>query len=200
MTGEGAPQAELMFVGEGPGYQEDRQGRPFVGPAGQFLNELLSSVGLRREDVFITNMVKCRPPSNRDPFPSELEACAPYLDEQLRLVNPKVIVPLGRHALAKWLPRESIGKVRARPRSVHGHVLYPLYHPAAALHNASLRDTIERDFQGVRGLIGKATVPPTSAPDGKQLGLLRVAPPADHSQPSAPSQVDLEGDRQLRLL
>ena len=146
VPGEGAPNASLMFIGEGPGFNEDRQGRPFVGPAGQFLDELLLSIGLKREDVFITNMVKCRPPNNRDPFPGEISSCSRYLDAQIDAIKPAVIVPLGRHALARWFPRDSISKVRARPRVFDGVTIFPLYHPAAALHNGALRATIEADF------------------------------------------------------
>lgn len=173
VPGEGSPQARLMFIGEGPGFHEDRQGRPFVGPAGQFLNELLASVGLKREDVFITNMVKCRPANNRDPYPGEIAACGKYLDEQIRLINPQVIVPLGRHALAKWFPRDSISKVRARPRRVGGNTIFPLYHPAAALHNQGLRQTIEQDFLEVGKLLNEnAASPPSSAANaGEQLSM-----------------------------
>ncbi len=146
VPGEGSPNASLMFIGEGPGFNEDRQGRPFIGAAGQFLDELLLSIGLKREDVFITNMVKCRPPNNRDPFPGEISACSRYLDAQIESIRPAVIVPLGRHALARWFPRDSISKVRARPRVFDGITLFPLYHPAAALHNGALRATIEADF------------------------------------------------------
>ncbi len=173
VPGEGSPQARLMFIGEGPGFHEDRQGRPFVGPAGQFLNELLVSVGLKREDVFITNTVKCRPPNNRDPYPGEIAACAKYLDEQIRLINPQVIVPLGRHALAKWFPNDTISKVRARPRNVGGNIIFPLYHPAAALHNQGLRQTIEQDFLEVGKLLHQnADAPPPSTDNaGEQLSM-----------------------------
>ena len=153
VPGEGAPQARLMFIGEGPGFNEDQQGRPFIGPAGQFLDELLGSIGLARPDVFITNMVKCRPPNNRDPFPGEIEACSKHLDAQIEAIKPKVIVPLGRHALAKWFPGESIGKVRAKPRRFGGLTLFPLYHPAAALHNGALRSTILEDFAKLGDLL-----------------------------------------------
>ena len=153
MPGEGAPNASLMFIGEGPGFNEDRQGRPFVGPAGQFLDELLLSIGLKREDVFITNMVKCRPPNNRDPFPGEISSCSRYLDAQIDSIKPAVIVPLGRHALARWFPRDSISKVRARPRVFDGITIFPLYHPAAALHNGALRATIEADFAKLGALL-----------------------------------------------
>ena len=153
MPGEGAPHASLMFIGEGPGFNEDRQGRPFVGAAGQYLDELLHSIGLNREDVFITNMVKCRPPNNRDPFPGEISACSRHLDAQIQAIKPAVIVPLGRHALARWFPRDSISKVRARPRTFDGITLFPLYHPAAALHNSALRATIEADFAKLGALL-----------------------------------------------
>ncbi len=148
-----------MFIGEGPGFHEDQQGRPFIGPAGQFLDELLASIGLARPDVFITNMVKCRPPNNRDPFPGEMEACSKYLDAQIEAIKPKVIVPLGRHALAKWFPNESIGKVRAKPRRFGDITLFPLYHPAAALHNGALRSTILDDFAKLGDLL-RAPAPP----------------------------------------
>ncbi len=160
VPGEGDPQAALMFIGEGPGFNEDRQGRPFVGPAGQFLDELLRSIGLEREDVFITNMVKCRPPNNRDPFPGEISACAHYLDDQIAAIRPKVIVPLGRHALARWFPRDSISKVRARPRVFDGVTIFPLYHPAAALHNGALRAVIEADFAKLGELLRQPPPPP----------------------------------------
>ena len=178
VPGEGSPQARVMFVGEGPGYQEDRQGRPFVGPAGHFLDELLASVGLKREEVFITNMVKCRPPNNRDPFPGEVGACNKYLVEQIASVHPQVIIPLGRHALANWFPSESISKVHARPRRVENLTVLPLYHPAAALHNEGLRETIKQDFQVLGRLLHEASPAPPSAEEkeepsqGKQLSML----------------------------
>ena len=166
VPGEGAPNARVMIVGEGPGFQEDRLGRPFVGPAGQFLDQLLASVGLSREEVFITNMVKCRPPNNRDPFPGEIAACGAYLDEQLRLIQPQVIIPLGRHALAKWFPNDTISKVRARPRRMGQTTLLPLYHPAAALHNTALRQTIESDFLEVGKLLQAAPASPEPTVEG----------------------------------
>lgn len=182
VPGEGAPDAALMFIGEGPGFNEDRQGRPFVGPAGQFLDELLESIGLERERVFITNMVKCRPPNNRDPFPGEIEACSRFLDAQIAAIEPKVIVPLGRHALARWFPNESIGKVRAKPRQFGDITLFPLYHPAAALHNGGLRATIEEDFAKLGELLAQrqrggptpsadASEPQPAADDSQQLSM-----------------------------
>ena len=168
VPGEGSFQAKVMFVGEGPGYQEDRQGKPFIGPAGQFLNELLASVGLKREEVFITNMVKCRPPNNRDPFPGEIAACNTHLVEQIRLIQPQVIIPLGRHALANWFPSESISKVRAKPRRVENTTVLPLYHPAAALHNEGLRETIKQDFQMLGRLLREVPAQTGQAQTGQE--------------------------------
>lgn len=156
VPGEGAAFAQIMFVGEGPGFQEDRLGKPFIGPAGLFLNELLDSIGLRRQDVFITNLVKCRPPNNRDPLPGEIEACNNHLMKQMQIINPRVIIPLGRHAMAHWFPSGRIGQLHGQPHRFGERIVLPLYHPAAALHNGSLRGTIMQDFQKLKGLIGKS--------------------------------------------
>jgi DNA polymerase len=153
VPGDGSLDADIMFIGEGPGFHEDRQGLPFVGPAGNLLNEMLSSIGLARRDVYITNMVKCRPPNNRDPFPAEIRSCSPYLDAQIGLIQPKVIVTLGRYSFAKFFPNESISRARGRPRNWQGLVIYPMYHPAAALHNPGLRPAIQRDFSALPELI-----------------------------------------------
>ncbi len=147
VPGEGNPHAEVMFIGEGPGYHEDRQGRPFVGPAGQFLNELLGIAGLSRRQVFIANVVKCRPPNNRDPMPDEIAACAPYLERQIELVNPKVIVTLGRYSMARFFPGERISQIHGKARLVEGRMCVAMYHPAAGLHQASLADVIRADFR-----------------------------------------------------
>ena len=175
VPGEGSPNAELMFIGEGPGAQEDAQGRPFVGPAGQVLNQLLASIGLKREDVYIANMVKHRPPDNRDPFPGEIQACAKYLEEQIKLINPKVVIPLGRHALAKWFPKDTISKVHGRPRRVGELTLFPQYHPAAALHNPAIRPALEHDFQEMGKLLRQEDIPAEpEAPEesgGQQLSM-----------------------------
>ena len=157
VPGEGSRTADIVFVGEGPGYHEDRQGRPFVGPAGQFLDQLLASIGLKREDVYITNMIKCRPPNNRDPLPGEIAACRPYLDRQLDMIRPRVVVTLGRYSFTKFAPGESIGKARGTPRKWNGLTIYPIYHPAAALHNPGLRPAIERDFQKLPSLLKETT-------------------------------------------
>ncbi|MCH7483792.1 MAG: uracil-DNA glycosylase [Chloroflexi bacterium] len=146
VPGEGAENAEIMFVGEGPGFHEDQQGRPFVGAAGKFLEELLGSINLTRSDVYICNVVKCRPPGNRDPMPEEVDACRPYLLRQIELIDPTLIVTLGRFSLSWFFPRDSIGKVRGSLRQMGGRHYYHVYHPAAALHNGNLRQVILDDF------------------------------------------------------
>jgi DNA polymerase len=135
-----------MFIGEAPGYREDQQGRPFVGPAGQFLNELLATVGLDRKTVFIANVVKHRPPDNRDPLPEEMAACADYLDRQIAAINPKVIVTLGRYSMAKFFPGAKISAIHGQAKKVGGRIVVAMFHPAAALHQQSLRQTVIDDF------------------------------------------------------
>jgi uracil-DNA glycosylase len=150
VPGEGNQLSDVLLVGEGPGAREDASGRPFVGPAGQLLAELLRAIGWEREDVFITNVVKCRPPGNRDPEPAEIAACAAYLDAQERALDPAVIVTLGRHSLQRYLPGARIGAVHGvLRRSYSGQHVFPMYHPAAALHQASLRETLFRDIRGL---------------------------------------------------
>jgi uracil-DNA glycosylase len=150
VPGEGNLRSDVLLVGEGPGAREDATGRPFVGPAGQLLDELLRSIGWERGDVFITNVVKCRPPGNRDPEPDEAAACAGYLERQERALDPAVVVTLGRHSLRRYLPGARIGEAHGRlRRSFAGQHVFPMYHPAAALHQASLRDTLFRDMRGL---------------------------------------------------
>ena len=156
VPGEGPSQAEIVFIGEGPGFHENVQGRPFVGAAGQFLEELLGTIGMRREDVFITNVVKCRPPGNRDPKPEELKACKGYLDRQLEAINPKVVVTLGRYSMARYIPNAKISHIHGMSRRVNGLLVVPFYHPAAALHQPSLRMAIEEDFAKLPALIASA--------------------------------------------
>ncbi len=156
VPGEGNPQADILFIGEGPGFNEDRQGRPFVGPAGQFLDELLASINLKRSDVFITNVVKCRPPNNRDPEPDEIAACNDYLDRQIAAINPGVIVTLGRHSMAKFFGSEKVSVIHGRARKIDGRVCIAMYHPAAGLHQASLKDTIRADFKKIPLIIAEA--------------------------------------------
>jgi DNA polymerase len=153
VPGEGSPDAAIMFIGEGPGYQEDRQGRPFVGPAGQFLDELLASIGLRREQVYIANMVKCRPPQNRDPQPAEIAACSKYLDRQIELIDPDLIVTLGRFSLARFFPGETISRAHGKLRQKDGRYVYPVMHPAAGLHRQELRSVIVQDFKAIPELL-----------------------------------------------
>ena len=149
VPGEGSPSADLMFIGEGPGFHEDRQGRPFVGPAGQLLEGLLASIGTNRDEVFIANMVKCRPPDNRDPQPPEIAACSKYLDRQIELVNPKIIVTLGRFSLGRFFPGESITRARGKIREKDGRYVFPVMHPAAALRRPELRATMVEDFRAI---------------------------------------------------
>ncbi len=156
VPGEGPIQAAIMFIGEGPGFYENEQGRPFVGAAGKFLEELLASIRMKREQVFITNVVKCRPPSNRDPLPQELAACADYLDRQIQVINPKVIVTLGRYSMAKFLPNAKISDVHGQPMQIKGRLIVPMFHPAAALHQPSLRPSVEQDFLKLPEILAKA--------------------------------------------
>jgi uracil-DNA glycosylase len=151
---EGPDDAEVMIVGEAPGRFEDEQGRPFVGRAGQLLDELLSAAGLARSEVFITNVVKARPPGNRDPTKAEVEHWMPVLEQQLALVAPRLVVPLGRHALAHFAPGERIGEVHGREITARGRALFPLYHPAAALRSTKLRETLFADARCLRQALG----------------------------------------------
>ena len=146
VPGEGPSNAQIMCIGEGPGFYENEQGRPFVGAAGKFLSELLARAGLTREEVFITNVVKCRPPGNRDPLPEELAACRDYLETQITTIDPKIIVTLGRFSMAMFFPLARIGAVHGQSSKVGGRLIVPMYHPAAALHQPALKSTVERDF------------------------------------------------------
>ena len=156
VPGEGNPHARIMFIGEGPGFHEDRQGRPFVGPAGQFLEELLASINLKRADVFITNVVKCRPPGNRVPLPAEINACNNYLERQIAAIKPQVIVTLGRVSMAKFFGGEKISSIHGRARKIDGRICIAMYHPAAGLHQQSLKDTIRSDFKKIPQLMAEA--------------------------------------------
>ena len=146
VPGAGNMNAEVMFIGEAPGMNEDKQGLPFVGNAGQFLNEMLESIGWARDDVFVTNVVKCRPPGNRDPLPDEIMACGSHLEAQIAALDPVMIVTLGRFSMAKWFAKERISRIHGEPREVGKRVIVPMYHPAAALHQPSLRETIKADM------------------------------------------------------
>lgn len=156
VPGEGPCNARLMFIGEGPGEQEDLSGRPFVGAAGQLLDRLLDMAGLRRQNLFITNIVKCRPPGNRDPQPCEASACRPYLDAQIALVNPAVICLLGKPATQTLLdPQAAMGRVHGIPQEKEGMVYVPLYHPAAALHQPSLQPVLVADMKRLQEFLGR---------------------------------------------
>jgi len=169
VPGEGSEEAALLFIGEAPGWYEDQQGRPFVGPAGHFLDELLASIGLSREEVYIGNVVKCRPPGNRDPLPLEMRACRKWLDRQIEIIKPRVIVTLGRYSLAQFLPGDSIGKVRGTARRKQGTIYFAMYHPAAALHQQSLRRTIEEDMRKIPSLLAEAEGIEEEEPKPQQL-------------------------------
>ena len=146
VPGEGPADARVMLIGEGPGFHENQQGRPFVGPSGQFLSELLAMAGLKREEVFITNVVKCRPPGNRDPQPEEIAACSDYLSRQTALIRPRIVMTLGRYSLSRFLPAARISAVHGRPHKIGAVTVFPMYHPAAALHQPTLRKTLLDDM------------------------------------------------------
>ena len=175
VPGEGPADAEIMFIGEGPGFHENEQGRPFVGAAGKYLEELLATVNLRREQVFIGNVVKCRPPNNRDPLPDELAACSDYLERQIQVINPKVIVTLGRYSMARFLPNAKISDVHGQSFRIRGRLVVPMFHPAAALHQPSLKVSVERDFAHLPDLISKAD---------ETTKLTEEKPPENKSEPT----------------
>ncbi len=182
VPGEGPASAEIMFIGEGPGFYENEQGRPFVGAAGKFLDELLAKIGMDRSRVFITNVVKCRPPGNRDPQPEELAACRVYLERQIATINPKVVVTLGRFSMGHFLPNAKISAIHGQAKLVNGRQVVAMYHPAAALHQQSLRPVIEQDFMRLPELIASA---PKDAAAGE-------AADADHpSENQKPTQLSL---------
>ncbi len=166
VPGEGNPDAEILFVGEGPGQKEDALGRPFVGAAGKLLEELLRHIGITRNDVYIANVVKHRPPGNRDPFPDELAACWPYLQQQMDIIKPKIVVTLGRHSLARFLPGKVISVVHGKPFRVASVVYFAMYHPAAALYSGSLRPVLFEDMAKLPKVLAMikagTTIPPAA--------------------------------------
>ncbi len=166
--GEGNPKARIVFVGEAPGYYEDQQGKPFVGAAGKLLTELLASVGLKREEIFIANVLKCRPPENRDPKPEEIETCMPHLWKQLDLIRPKVVCTLGNFATQTLLGRKvGISKVRGQHFQVRNFFVFPMYHPAASLHQGGLTEALREDFRNLRDFLNKGLEP---EPQPEQMG------------------------------
>jgi uracil-DNA glycosylase family 4 len=156
VPGEGAEDAGIMFIGEAPGWHEDQQGRPFVGPAGKYLDELLASIGLTREQVFIANVIKCRPQGNRDPLPTEIQNCRHWLERQIEIIQPKMIVTLGRYSMAMFFPGKSISKIHGTAQKRDNVIYYAMYHPAAALHQQSLRRAIEEDMLKIPTLLAQA--------------------------------------------
>jgi len=184
VPGEGNSQAKILFIGEGPGFHEDKQGRPFVGPSGQLLQELLKSINLKREDVFITNVVKCRPPDNRDPLPAEIDACNDYLDRQIAAIQSKVIVTLGRHSMAKFFSGEKISAIHGRARKKDGYICIPMFHPAAALRTESYKIALREDFKKI----------PVALAEAERLGAevsAKPAVPASVKKEEPPQQMSL---------
>ena len=173
VPGEGPLDSEVMFIGEAPGVNEDRQGRPFVGQAGAFLEELLGEAGLTRPEVYICNVLKCRPPGNRDPLPTEIEACGDYLGAQIRLIDPLLIVTLGRYSMSRFFPNQAISRIHGKPREANGRILVPMYHPAAALHQQRLRGVIIDDFRTLPELLERA-----------RAGRVAGAEPAEEETPA----------------
>jgi uracil-DNA glycosylase family 4 len=174
VPGDGSAYAEIVFIGEGPGRDEDIQGKPFVGAAGKFLSEMLGTIKLKREDVYITNVVKYRPPNNRDPLPEEVASCYPWLVEQINLINPKLIILLGRHALERFFPEEKISRVHGKilRRTVKGigaRNFYALYHPAAALYNGGMRETLIEDFKKIPKVLDTVRKLPPALPSKEPL-------------------------------
>jgi DNA polymerase len=180
VPGEGPSDAEVMLIGEGPGFYENEQGRPFVGAAGKFLDELLEKGGVKRADVFITNVVKCRPPSNRDPLPEELSSCSEYLDRQIAAINPRVIVTLGRYSMARFLPNVKISDVHGQTFMREGRMIVPMFHPAAALHQPALKTSVERDFARLSDYIAQA----------RQASAKSAPAPEPKEEPPAPPKDD----------
>jgi uracil-DNA glycosylase family 4 len=174
VPGEGPEDAEIMFIGEGPGFHEDRQGRPFVGAAGKFLEELLEKIDLQRKDVYIANVVKCRPPGNRDPQPAEIDACRPYMDKQIDLVRPRLIVTLGRFSMQRYFPGASISRIHGQPKRVGNVIYYPMFHPAAALHQPRWRSLVEEDILRIPELLARLDEIEEEEPDLPQAEQLSL--------------------------
>lgn len=171
VPGEGPETAEIMFIGEGPGLNEDQQGRPFVGASGKFLDQLFASIGLKREQVFIANVVKHRPPENREPLPTEIAACKSWLDRQIEIVKPRMIVTLGRHSMARFFPNKAISKIHGTAEKRDGIIYFAMYHPAAALHQGNLRSEIERDMLKIPGLLAEIKKESTVVEKPQQMSM-----------------------------
>ena len=174
VPGEGAEDADILFIGEAPGWHEDQQGRPFVGPAGQFLDQLLASIDLTRKQVHIANVIKCRPTGNRDPLPGEIRNCRPWLDKQIDLISPRMIVTLGRYSMAMFFPGKSISKIHGTAQKHDDIIYYAMYHPAAALHQQSLRQAIETDMLKIPELLTEIKNIDEAEPEPQQLKMFDV--------------------------
>jgi uracil-DNA glycosylase family 4 len=174
VPGEGAEDADIMFIGEAPGWHEDQQGRPFVGPAGQFLDRLLASIDLKRGQVYIANVIKCRPTGNRDPLPSEITNCQPWLDKQIEIINPRMIVTLGRYSMARYFPGKTISKIHGTAQKQDGIIYFAMYHPAAALHQQSLMLTIEADMRKIPAFLAETDTVQETKPQPQQLNMFEV--------------------------
>ncbi|PJF39827.1 MAG: uracil-DNA glycosylase [Chloroflexi bacterium] len=181
VPGAGDPNADILFIGEGPGFHEDKQGLPFVGRSGDYLNYLLEKIGLNREEVFITNVVKCRPPNNRDPLPDEIVACKAYLDRQIALIDPLVIATLGRFSMARYFPNARISQIHGQPRYDERRAYFPLYHPAAALRNPKLRHDMEADFRHLLEVMHEMRDKRNAATESPPIE-------AEHDDPEEPPQ------------
>ena len=180
VPGEGPANSEIMFIGEGPGFHENELGRPFVGAAGNFLNELLAEAGLKRSEVWIGNVVKCRPPGNRDPLPEELAACNEYLERQIAAIDPKIIITLGRYSMGKYMPGAKISSVHGQMRRVGDRFVIAMFHPAAALHQAALKPAILKDFAQLPKMLDQA-----------RSALKRSAPVQAIEEKEEPKQLNL---------
>ena len=174
VPGEGAEDADIIFIGEAPGWHEDQQGRPFVGPAGQFLDRLLASIDLSRQQVYIANVIKCRPTGNRDPLPEEITNCQPWLDEQIGIIKPRMIVTLGRYSMSRYFPGKTISKIHGTAQKQDGIIYFAMYHPAAALHQQSLKQTIEADMRQIPELLAETESISETAPEPQQLNMFEV--------------------------
>jgi len=174
VPGEGATDADILFIGEAPGFHEDQQGRPFVGQAGQFLDQLLASIGLDRNNVFIANVIKCRPPGNRDPLPTEMENCRPWLNRQIEIINPRMIVTLGRYSMGMYFPGKTISKIHGTGIHRDGRIYFAMYHPAAALHQRSLQQTLIEDMKKIPSLLAEIKSIPEEKPKPQQLSMFEV--------------------------
>ena len=174
VPGEGAEDADILFIGEAPGWHEDQQGRPFVGPAGQYLEELLASIDLNRQQVYIANVIKCRPTGNRDPLSVEIGNCRKWLEKQMELISPRMIVTLGRYSMAMFFPGKTIGKIHGTAQKQDNVIYYAMYHPAAALHQQSLRQTIETDMLKIPSLLTEARNIVEVEPQPEQLKMFEV--------------------------